>query len=128
MVVRAISVIPEMAGRKRSMSNDIDMHVLYKELDGASCPICMDHPHNVVLLLCSSHDKGCRSYLCDTSCWHSSCLDCFKRLRAENRDTTHNMTQETCILLLRHPSSYKAKWVRPSISQVLLTTTDLYRY
>ncbi|KAK4731810.1 hypothetical protein R3W88_024798 [Solanum pinnatisectum] len=55
-----------MASRKRSMSKDVDMHVLYKEMDGASCPICMNHPHNAVLLLCSSHDKGFRSYICDT--------------------------------------------------------------
>lgn len=75
------------------MSNDVDMHVLYKELDGASCPICMDHPHNAVLLLCSSHDKGCRSYICDTSYRHSNCLDRFKKLRAENRDNPPFITQ-----------------------------------
>lgn len=75
------------------MSNDVDMNVLYKELDGASCPICMDHPHNAVLLLCSSHDKGCRSYICDTSYRHSNCLDRFKKLRAENRDNPSIMTQ-----------------------------------
>lgn len=75
------------------MSNDVDMNVLYKELDGASCPICMDHPHNAVLLLCSSHDKGCQSYICDTSYRHSNCLDRFKKLRAENRDNPSIMTQ-----------------------------------
>ncbi|XP_060180418.1 uncharacterized protein LOC132610153 [Lycium barbarum] len=82
-----------MASRKRSMSNDVDMHVLYKEWDAASCPICMDHPHNAVLLICSSHDKGCRSYICDTSYRHSNCLDRFKKLRAENRDNPPIMTQ-----------------------------------
>nr|GEX84645.1 RNA-directed DNA polymerase, eukaryota [Tanacetum cinerariifolium] len=25
--------------------------------DDARCPVCMEHPHNAVLLLCSSHDK-----------------------------------------------------------------------
>ncbi|KAK6780407.1 hypothetical protein RDI58_022591 [Solanum bulbocastanum] len=65
-----------MASRKRNMSKDVDMHVLYKELDGASCPICMNHPHNAVLLLCRSHDKGCR---------HTFVI------------------QGTWILLLRHP-------------------------
>ncbi|KAA8540465.1 hypothetical protein F0562_024616 [Nyssa sinensis] len=48
-----------------------------KEWEDARCPICMEHPHNAVLLLCSSHDKGCRPYMCDTSHRHSNCLDQF---------------------------------------------------
>ncbi|XP_022884964.1 uncharacterized protein LOC111401458 [Olea europaea var. sylvestris] len=49
------------------------------EWEEARCPICMDHPHNAVLLLCSSHDKGCRPYMCDTSSRHSNCLDQFRK-------------------------------------------------
>lgn len=75
-----------MASRKRSLSNDSDVSHLYKELDEALCPICMDHPHNAVLLICSSHDKSCRSYICDTSYRHSNCLDRFKKLKEENAD------------------------------------------
>ncbi|KAK6141561.1 hypothetical protein DH2020_024693 [Rehmannia glutinosa] len=67
-----------MATRKRSRSNDSDVSALYKQWDEASCPICMDHPHNAVLLICSSYEKGCRSYICDTSHRHSNCLDRFK--------------------------------------------------
>ncbi|XP_058736955.1 uncharacterized protein LOC131609277 isoform X2 [Vicia villosa] len=70
-----------MAGFKRRLCSDSDIHALHKELDEVSCPICMDHPHNAVLLLCSSHDKGCRSYVCDTSYRHSNCLDRFKKMR-----------------------------------------------
>ncbi|CAK9163465.1 unnamed protein product [Ilex paraguariensis] len=76
-----------MASRKRSMSNDADIRGLHKEWDDASCPICMDHPHNAVLLLCSSHEKGCQSYICDTSYRHSNCLDRFKKLRDENENS-----------------------------------------
>lgn len=76
-----------MASRKRSLSNDSDVSHLYKELDEALCPICMDHPHNAVLLICSSHDKSCRSYICDTSYRHSNCLDRFKKLKEENADS-----------------------------------------
>lgn len=68
------------------MSNDADMHALYKEWDEASCAICMEHPHNAVLLLCSSHDKGCRSYICDTSYRHSNCLDRFRKLKDDNKE------------------------------------------
>ncbi|CAL0305686.1 unnamed protein product [Lupinus luteus] len=42
------------------------------------CPICLDFPHNSVLLQCSSYDKGCRPFLCDTNQLHSNCLDRFK--------------------------------------------------
>ncbi|KAA8550651.1 hypothetical protein F0562_002335 [Nyssa sinensis] len=76
-----------MATRKRSMSNDSDIHALHKEWDEVSCPICMDHPHNAVLLLCSSHEKGCRSYICDTSYRHSNCLDRYRKLRADNKNS-----------------------------------------
>ncbi|KAJ6799521.1 uncharacterized protein M6B38_208500 [Iris pallida] len=42
------------------------------------CPICLDFPHNGVLLKCSSYDKGCRPFMCDTDHTHSNCLDRFK--------------------------------------------------
>ncbi|OIT28571.1 PREDICTED: uncharacterized protein LOC109212471 [Nicotiana attenuata] len=48
-----------------------------REWEEAMCPICMEHPHNAVLLLCSSQDKGCRPYMCDTSYRHSNCFDQF---------------------------------------------------
>ncbi|KZV48164.1 hypothetical protein F511_27727 [Dorcoceras hygrometricum] len=75
-----------MASRKRSISNDADVSSLNKELDEALCPICMDHPHNAVYLICSSHINGCRSFICDTSYRHSNCLDRFKKLGEDNPD------------------------------------------
>lgn len=42
------------------------------------CPICLDFPHNGVLLQCSSYEKGCRPFVCDTDHFHSNCLDRFK--------------------------------------------------
>ncbi|CAN8268582.1 unnamed protein product [Cochlearia groenlandica] len=71
-----------MAGLKRKLSIEPDACALHKELDEVSCSVCMDHPHNAVLLLCSSHDKGCRSYICDTSYRHSNCLDRLKTLHS----------------------------------------------
>ncbi|KAG2319480.1 hypothetical protein Bca4012_054281 [Brassica carinata] len=41
------------------------------------CPICLDSPHNGVLLQCSSHDNGCRAFVCNTDHLHSNCLDRF---------------------------------------------------
>lgn len=46
--------------------------------DDVTCPICLDFPHNGVLLLCSSYEKGCRAFVCDTDHMHSNCLDRFK--------------------------------------------------
>ncbi|XP_027345881.1 uncharacterized protein LOC113857843 [Abrus precatorius] len=48
-----------------------------KEWEEARCPICMEPPHNGVLLKCSSHEMGCRPYMCNTSYRHSNCLDQF---------------------------------------------------
>ncbi|KAH7572364.1 hypothetical protein ACOSP7_015504 [Xanthoceras sorbifolium] len=60
----------------------------FKEWEDARCPVCMEHPHNAVLLLCSSHEKGCRPYMCDTSYRHSNCLDQFRKSFAEASSTT----------------------------------------
>ncbi|CAM8919708.1 hypothetical protein QQ045_031353 [Rhodiola kirilowii] len=46
--------------------------------EDAVCPVCMESPHEAVLLLCSSHKKGCRPYLCDTSYEFSNCLERYK--------------------------------------------------
>uniref|UniRef100_M1C6X0 Pm27 n=1 Tax=Solanum tuberosum TaxID=4113 RepID=M1C6X0_SOLTU len=50
-----------------------------KDWEDATCSVCMEYPHNAVLLLCSSHDKGCRPYMCGTSLRYSNCLDQYKK-------------------------------------------------
>lgn len=50
-----------------------------KDLEDVTCSVCMEYPHNAVLLLCSSHDNGCRPYMCGTSCRYSNCLDQYKK-------------------------------------------------
>ncbi|KAL3613844.1 hypothetical protein CASFOL_041918 [Castilleja foliolosa] len=47
--------------------------------DDVICPICLDSPHNAVLLQCSSFENGCRSFVCDTDHLHSNCLNRFKQ-------------------------------------------------
>ncbi|PKU74591.1 hypothetical protein MA16_Dca003794 [Dendrobium catenatum] len=51
----------------------------FQKWDEIRCPVCMEHPHNAVLLLCASHDKGCRPFMCDTSYRHSNCLDQYRK-------------------------------------------------
>lgn len=55
-----------------------------RDWEDVTCSVCMEYPHNAVLLLCSSHDKGCRPYMCGTSYRHSNCLDQFTKM------TTHH--------------------------------------
>ncbi|KAL6650358.1 hypothetical protein ACP70R_009283 [Stipagrostis hirtigluma subsp. patula] len=69
-------------------NSDRDTAAQQKEWDDALCPICMDHPHNAVLLMCSSYEKGCRSYICDTSYRHSNCLDRFKKMKVNPGDSS----------------------------------------
>ncbi|KAI6701692.1 hypothetical protein NL676_016016 [Syzygium grande] len=52
---------------------------LNKDWEDAICSVCMEYPHNAVLLLCSSYEKGCRPYMCGTSCRYSNCLDQYKK-------------------------------------------------
>ncbi|XP_057545209.1 uncharacterized protein LOC130824290 [Amaranthus tricolor] len=53
------------------------------EWEDARCVVCMEHPHNAVLLVCSAYDKGCRPYMCDTSYQLSNCFDLFRKSCAE---------------------------------------------
>lgn len=82
----------QMSDASGSTSFNPDICALQKEWDETSCPICMEHPHNAVLLICTSHDKGCRSYICDTSYRHSNCLDRFKKLKLFH-DSDHQQSQ-----------------------------------
>ncbi|KAG6784211.1 hypothetical protein POTOM_009897 [Populus tomentosa] len=50
-----------------------------KDWEGATCSICLEHPHNAVLLLCFSYKKGCRPYMCATSRRFSNCLEQYKK-------------------------------------------------
>lgn len=54
------------------------------EWEEVRCPVCMDHPHNAVMLVCSSHEKGCRPFVCDTSYRHSNCLDQYRKASKES--------------------------------------------
>ncbi|GAB4841311.1 hypothetical protein Ancab_022037 [Ancistrocladus abbreviatus] len=92
-----------MAGKKRSISPDADIFALQKEWDKALCPICMDHPHNAVLLLCSSHGKGCRSYICDTSYRHSNCLDRFRKPKVDSR--SNPLSSRPVVPTIHHSTS-----------------------
>ncbi|CAA6670329.1 unnamed protein product [Spirodela intermedia] len=56
----------------------MDLGLSFCNWEDVICPICLDFPHNGVLLRCSSYDKGCRPFMCDTGHTHSNCLERFK--------------------------------------------------
>lgn len=61
-----------------------------KDWQDAKCSVCMEYPHNAVLLLCSSHHKGCRPYMCATSYRYSNCLDQYKKAYTKDNPTTQS--------------------------------------
>ncbi|KAI0504664.1 hypothetical protein KFK09_015616 [Dendrobium nobile] len=66
--------------RKLSHSSSLDLDNIQINInwEDVTCPICLDFPHNGVLLQCSSYDNGCRPFMCDTDHTHSNCLNRFK--------------------------------------------------
>ncbi|XP_068314087.1 uncharacterized protein [Pyrus communis] len=50
-----------------------------KDWEDVTCSVCMEFPHNAVLLLCSSYNKGCRPYMCATGRRFSNCLEQYKK-------------------------------------------------
>ncbi|OIV98214.1 hypothetical protein TanjilG_18753 [Lupinus angustifolius] len=84
------SPYPSSSSRARRYApiNPLETEENAKEWEEARCPICMEHPHNAVLLICSSHEKGCRPYMCNTSYRHSNCLDQFRKSFAAETSPT----------------------------------------
>ncbi|GAA0169100.1 hypothetical protein LIER_23654 [Lithospermum erythrorhizon] len=79
-----------------SSHNSNDLHAkdcpkitAIKDWEDATCSVCMEYPHNAVLLLCSSHDKGCHPYMCGTSFRYSNCLDQYKKAHTKST-SPHN--------------------------------------
>ncbi|KAK8682924.1 hypothetical protein V6N13_039003 [Hibiscus sabdariffa] len=89
-----------------------------KEWEDARCPVCMEHPHNAVLLICSSHEKGCRPYMCDTSYRHSNCFDQFRKSTNTLATTSEDPQQEEAQLVTTNLSP-------TTIANSVSTTTDL---
>lgn len=63
--------------RIESLGPQENLH-LNSKWEDTTCPICLEFPHNSVLLYCSSYDKGCRPFVCDSGHNHSNCLGRFK--------------------------------------------------
>ncbi|XP_004515673.3 uncharacterized protein [Cicer arietinum] len=65
-----------------------------KDWDDAICSVCMEVPHNAILLLCSSYNKGCRPYMCATSRRYSNCFEQYKKAYTK-ATSVQSLQQET---------------------------------
>ncbi|EPS60637.1 hypothetical protein M569_14166, partial [Genlisea aurea] len=61
------------------MNSELSCRIVKKDWEDARCSVCMEFPHKAVLLLCSSHENGCRPYMCGTSFRYSNCLEQYRK-------------------------------------------------
>ncbi|XP_010538962.1 PREDICTED: uncharacterized protein LOC104813130 [Tarenaya hassleriana] len=73
--------------RKGNRSGKHGKGLKRKAWKGVTCPVCLEIPHNTVLLLCSSYHKGCRPYMCETSSRFSNCLEQYKKAYTKEEKT-----------------------------------------
>lgn len=71
-----------------------------KEWDNAVCSVCLEFPHNAVLLLCSSYKNGCRPYMCATSNRYSNCLEQYSKAYTK---VTSNLNTQSWQGLVANP-------------------------
>ncbi|ESQ28466.1 hypothetical protein EUTSA_v10018839mg [Eutrema salsugineum] len=76
-------------GASKMFAEDCSKCLEKRDWENVICSVCMECPHNAVLLLCSSHDKGCRPYMCGTSFRYSNCLDQYKKASAKLKPSSH---------------------------------------
>ncbi|CAN8229801.1 unnamed protein product [Cochlearia groenlandica] len=70
-------VFEKLLQSKTLSSKQFHITLDFDDFDDLVCPICLDSPHNAVLLQCSSYEIGCRAFVCNTDHLHSNCLNRF---------------------------------------------------
>lgn len=66
-----------------------------KEWEDAKCSVCLEFPHNAVLLLCSSYDKGCHPYMCSTSQRYSNCLEQYTKVTTNRNSKSWQLSADS---------------------------------
>uniref|UniRef100_A0A0A9BH69 Uncharacterized protein n=1 Tax=Arundo donax TaxID=35708 RepID=A0A0A9BH69_ARUDO len=76
----ASHAVPPKYKKAKKTDKQNELHPTSEEKDWkhATCSIFLERPHDAVLLLCASHNNGCRPYMCGTNYKHSNCLELFK--------------------------------------------------
>ncbi|KAJ8528318.1 hypothetical protein K7X08_022010 [Anisodus acutangulus] len=91
--------------RQSLSKNPLENEENVKDWEDARCPVCMEHPHNAILLLCASHEKGCRPFMCDTSYRHSNCFDQFKKSFEEASASTTQQVEIPASASITEPTT-----------------------
>uniref|UniRef100_K3Y8Y5 Uncharacterized protein n=1 Tax=Setaria italica TaxID=4555 RepID=K3Y8Y5_SETIT len=71
--------------KESDKKNELQSTSEEKDWKNATCSICLERPHDAVLLLCSSHSKGCRPYMCGTNYKHSNSCDVLTAVAPTNQ-------------------------------------------
>ncbi|XWS15078.1 hypothetical protein CRYUN_Cryun35bG0063400 [Craigia yunnanensis] len=69
-----------------------------KDWEAAKCSVCLEFPHNAVLLLCSSYDKGCHPYMCATSRRFSNCLEQYKKAYTKVTSVDNGLMDDSSLI------------------------------
>ncbi|KAL5078753.1 hypothetical protein RYX36_007174, partial [Vicia faba] len=77
------SPYPSSSSRVRRSTSKTPLESEENIKNGKKLGVQSAYLHNAVLLICSSHEKGCRPYMCNTSYRHSNYLDQFCKSFAE---------------------------------------------
>ncbi|WOK95019.1 hypothetical protein Cni_G03724 [Canna indica] len=102
---------------------------LNTNLEDIICPICLDIPHNAVLLQCSSYKRGCRTFICDTDDSHSNCLDRYRhshglfasmKMRSTTTQTSSNSSQSFQVIPLSSDSNLTCPMCRGNVTRFIL--------
>ncbi|EEF48414.1 uncharacterized protein LOC8274144 [Ricinus communis] len=104
---------------KGSCSKKKHLKALEKnDWESSTCSVCLEYPHNAVLLLCSSYNKGCRPYMCATSCRFSNCLEQYKKAYTKitsNEDMQHSIESVDNSTILLDAGQVKEKIEVPEL-------------
>ncbi|OAY68582.1 hypothetical protein ACMD2_14998 [Ananas comosus] len=85
--------------KRKAKRKKVPLGVAEGDRKHETCPVCLEHPHNAVLLLCSSYDKGCRPFMCGTGRRHSNCFEQFTKVRTKaTGDELEGATELACPL------------------------------
>lgn len=88
-----------------------------KDWKDATCSVCLEYPHNAVLLLCSSYDKGCRPYMCATGHRYSNCLEQYKK--AYTKSTSIHSSQRQNVFMERSSSGVEHHSKKMEVAELL---------
>ncbi|XP_047938091.1 uncharacterized protein LOC125185579 [Salvia hispanica] len=119
------AILHKLSSRRKKACGDTHHEKLQpsasekKEWDIAVCSICLESPHNAVLLLCSSYEKGCRPYMCATSNRYSNCLEQYSKASAKATSNPETQSWQGSIASLNFSEESGCPDMKSKLSELL---------